>query len=534
MKNVSKVLILSLIFLALYDCARKGRPSGGPKDETAPILVVAKPPNETTDFNTNEIIIYFDEYVVLKDLTKQLVVSPPLKNPPLISPQGTPSKYINIKILDTLKPNTTYTFNFGNAVQDNNENNKLESFKYVFSTGKYIDSLTLKGNIKDALEKKYPKEISVLLYKLDSTFRDSLIYKEKPLYVANSLDSSNYNFSNLQKGKYILVALKQSAKNYIYNPKADKIAFSLDTITLPKDSIISTDLTLFREIQPYKFKRGKEVKKGKIEFGFNGKQKDMKVKLLSKVPQNYTSFSQFHTEKDTLNYWFTPLEKDSLNFIVSNQNTIDTTTVFLRKKKIDSLLVSSTIRSVLNFNDTLFFRSNNPIVKIDSTKFSLVDKDTISVPFKLKKQALNKFAFLFDKKPSEKYKMQVLPNAFVDLYNTTNDTINSNFRTKTIEDYGSIILDVRNLNEEALIIELLSSDEKVISKKYIKKSKENIAFNLLTPQKYSVRAIIDINKNNKWDTGNFLLKIQPEKIIYFEDELKVRANWVLNESFTIK
>ena len=246
MKNVSKILILSLIFLALYDCARKGRPSGGPKDETAPILVVAKPPNETTDFNANEIRIYFDEYVILKDLTKQLVVSPPMKNPPLITPQGTPSKYINIKILDTLKPNTTYTFNFGNAVQDNNENNKLESFKYVFSTGKYIDSLTLKGNIKDALEKKSPKEISVLLYKLDSTFKDSTIYKEKPLYVASTIDSSNYNFSNLQKGKYILVALKQNTKNFIFNPKVDKIAFSLDTITLPKDSVISTDLTLFR------------------------------------------------------------------------------------------------------------------------------------------------------------------------------------------------------------------------------------------------------------------------------------------------
>ena len=132
MKGVIKFLLISLITLFLYDCARKGRPTGGPKDETAPILVTANPPNATTNFNKKEIKIYFDEYIVLKDLNKQLVVSPPMKNPPLISPQGTPSKYIKIKILDTLRKNTTYTFNFGSAVQDNNENNKLESLSMFF------------------------------------------------------------------------------------------------------------------------------------------------------------------------------------------------------------------------------------------------------------------------------------------------------------------------------------------------------------------------------------------------------------------
>ena len=143
MKNKHLILITLFTFI-ISSCARKGRPEGGPKDETAPIMVTANPPYETIHFKEDNIRIYFDEYIVLKDLQKQLVVSPPMKNPPLITPQGTPSKYINIKILDTLQPNTTYTFNFGNAVQDNNENNKLESFKYVFSTGSYIDSLKIR------------------------------------------------------------------------------------------------------------------------------------------------------------------------------------------------------------------------------------------------------------------------------------------------------------------------------------------------------------------------------------------------------
>lgn len=533
MKNVSKILIFSLLVLSLYDCARKGRPEGGPKDETAPILVTANPPNETIKFNKKKIRIYFDEYVVLKDLNKQLVVSPPMKSPPIISPQGTPSKYINIEILDTLKQNTTYTFNFGNAVQDNNENNKLESFKYVFSTGDYIDSLTLKGSVKDAIERDLAKNTSVLLYKLDSSFTDSIIYKKKPLYVSNTLDSNNYQFTNLQKGKYLLLALKEENNNYLFSSKTDKIAFSIDTISLPRDSVVNKELVLFKELQPYKFKRGKEVTKGRIQFGFEGEKTVMEVTLLSKVPENFKDFTQFEKDKDTLNYWFTPIEQDSLNFIVSNTNIKDTTTVFLRKKKIDSLTVLASANGNLHLKDTLFFNTNNPIVKIDNTKFSLVDKDTVAVKFLLKKETINKYAFLFDKEPSNKYAVKILPNAFLDVYNTTNDSIKLSLKTKAIDDYGNITLTIDNQTESPIILELLSKNEKVVSRKYIK-DQNKIEFSLLDPQTYTIRAIIDTNKNNKWDTGNFLQKFQPEKIIYFEKELKIRANWIINETFTIK
>ncbi len=532
MKKIINFLLISLIALFLFDCARKGRPSGGPKDETAPILVTANPPNETVNFNKKEIRIYFDEYIVLKDLTKQLVVSPPFKNPLLITPQGTPSKYINIEILDTLKPNTTYTFNFGNAIQDNNENNKLEAFKYVFSTGSYIDSLTLSGNIKDALNRKPVKGISVLLYKIDATYNDSIIYKEKPLYVASTLDSSNYKFSNLQKGKYLLVALKEENKDYIFNSKTDKIAFYLDTISLPKDSILSSELRLFKEVQPYKFKRGKEVTKGKIAFGFEGEKKEMKVKILSKVPSNFKSFFQFEKEKDTLNYWFTPFEIDSLNFVVSNTNFKDTITVFLRKKKIDSLRISSSVNEVLHFNDTLFLNTNNPIINIDSTKISLVDKDTLVVPYQLKKEKINSYAVVFEKKPSMKYHLQVLPNAITDIYNTTNDTLKYRLSTRNLDDYGEIILNINKQTESPIILELIAKNV-VIRRVFVKTSK-TVEFKLLEPKKYTVRAIIDTNKNNKWDTGNYLNKIQPEKIIYFSEEITLRANWDFNETFTIK
>lgn len=531
MKN--KVLFLVvLVSIVIISCARRGRPDGGPKDEDAPIMVTANPPYESIHFNKKEIKIEFDEYIVLKNISKQLVISPPLKYPPIITPQGTPSKYINIEILDTLRTNTTYTFNFGNAVQDNNEKNTLESFKYVFSTGNYIDSLKIKGAVTTAFTKEKLKNISVLLYRLDSSYTDSVIYKQKPNYVTNTLDSINFEFTNLKDGKYLLLGLKEASSDYLFNSKTDEIGFYTDTISLPKDTLITKPIRIFKEKQPFKFKRGKEIVKGKIQFGYEGEKGNMNIKLLSKIPDTFKSFFQYEKDKDTLNYWHTPLKRDSLNFMVTNKNFIDTIKVRLRKKKIDSLTMSSSISKTLHLNDTLFLESNNPIVRIDTSKFSIVDKDTVNVNFEVKKQAINKLAILFEKTPKNTYKFNVLPKGIIDLYETSNDSLNYNFKTLTTEDYGSIILDLNKETNHPVIIQLLHKD-KVLKTRYISSS-EKIEFNLLEPKEYTVRAIIDENNNHVWDTGNFLLKKQPEQVIYFDKVFKLRANWIQNETFVIK
>ncbi|WP_369048201.1 Ig-like domain-containing protein [Tenacibaculum sp. UWU-22] len=533
MKLFFRLFFIAISTYLLTSCARRGNPEGGPKDKDAPIMVTATPPYKTIHFNKKEIKIYFDEYIVFKDLYKQLVVSPPLKTPLLITPQGTPTKRFSIKILDTLKPNTTYTLNFGSAIQDNNENNKLESFKYVFSTGSYIDSLTLKGTTKNALKKEIEKNVNVLLYKIDSTYNDSIVYKQKPKYVTSTLDSSNFVFSNLEKGKYLLVALKEENSDYIFRPNTDKIGFYSDTIALPADSVLTKPITIFKEILPYKFRSGKEIAKGKILFGFEGEKNPMKVSVLSKTPANFKSFFQLQKDRDTLVYWFTPFETDSLNFKITTQNFTDTTTVFLRKKKIDSLMISSVGNSTLLLNDTLFLTTNNPIVKIDSSKFLLINKkDTLPVLHQLQKKSFNKLAVLFDKNPNEKYELKILPKAITDLYNTSNDTLTYRLNTKNIDDYGSVILNVQNQKNYPLIIELITTGNEVLRKQFINTSKK-VTFSLLEPNKYTVRAIIDSNKNNKWDTGNFLTKTQPEEIIYLEKELNVRANWFVTENFLI-
>ncbi len=535
LKRVLNLLLLVLVF-TLSQCAKKGRPSGGPKDEDPPVFVVANPPYGTINFDKDEIRIFFNEYIKLKDLNKQLIISPPLnpENPSLITPQGSPSEFISIKLLDTLKENTTYIFNFGNSVEDNNESNTLEGFKYVFSTGSYIDSLKLKGGVKNSYSSDNIKDIKMLLYRLDSSYTDSAVYNKKPSYVASTLDTSRFEFTNMKKGKYLLLALKDQASDYQFDPKSDEIGFYKDTIVLPRDTIIDGEISLFKEILPYAFRRGKEERKGKLIFGYEGNPEGIDIRLISEVPDDFKSIILPEKGKDTLSYWHSPIENDSLVFHIYKGQYLDTAVVRLRKKKFDSLSVTTEVRSTLEFSDTLFFNSNNPIVKVDTSKVIFFDKDTLKVPYEhFISKTDSKIGFLFEKKYKGKYSFTMLPEAVEDIFNQKNDTIQLNFRTKALEDYGDIKLSIENPSSRSVIIQITNNRDETIKEQLVN-STTNITFGYLKPDSYKVRIIYDDNKNGKWDTGDFLDRRQPELVEYFEEIQPVRPNWSLNAVITIK
>lgn len=524
------VLVGALIFAG---CAKKGRPSGGPKDEDAPLLVTANPPYETTKFTAKEIKIEFNEYITLKELTKQLVVSPPLKNPPIITPQGTPSKYLTIQIMDTLQDNTTYIFDFGKSVQDNNEGNVLEKFQYVFSTGDYIDSLKTSGRVEDAFKSEPEKNIKLLLYRADSSYTDSLIYKQKPNYVSSTLDTTLFDFTNLAAGKFYLFALEDRNSDYFFDPKRDKIAFYDRVISIPEDSIISEPLRLFREELDYRFVRAKEEKKGKIIIGFEGGKQGIQVKPLSVVPKDFASVSLFEQEKDTLNYWIHNYEKDSIVLLIKKNEVLDTAVVRLRKKELNSLTFERIGRSYLEFTDTLRFSSNNPIVKIDTAQIQLIDKDTVAISYKSYiSKAKKEFGFLFEKKLGQNYRLVLRSKALTDLFGFVNDSTAYTFPTRKLEDYGDLTLNLVNPDNKNLIVQLIDARENLIIEKSTKTS-GNVVFAYLRPQKLKVRIIHDQNDNGRWDTGKFLEKRKPENRLYYPKEFEIRQNWSLNETITI-
>ncbi len=252
------------------------------------LLQKTTPENYSTNFNAKEIKIYFDEYIKIQNLQKNLIVSPPMEPGPEITPLGTASKYITIKIHDTLSPNTTYAFNFGESIIDNNESNPYPFYRYVFSTGSFIDSLSVNGTITDALKRNAEEFVTVMLYEVDSTFTDSVIYKRKPNYVTNTLDSTTtFKINNLKAGNYLMVALKDENSNYSFEQKTDKIGFLKDFISIPSDS--SYNIELFREDIDFKITRPFLASGQKIAFGYEGSHEQMRLKLLSSKPTLFES-----------------------------------------------------------------------------------------------------------------------------------------------------------------------------------------------------------------------------------------------------
>ena len=527
-------LFLLLTVSALVQCARRGAPSGGDKDITPPKLVKAEPKNMSINFDSKKIRLYFDEYVKLKDIEKQLIVSPPLKYTPLISPQGSANRYVEVIIKDTLKANTTYTLNFGQSIIDNNEGNPLSYFTYVFSTGDYIDSLTVSGVVKDAFNKNADTFISIMLYEIDSVYTDSTIYRQPPNYITNTLDSTPiFHLKNLKEGKYAMFGVKDEAKNNIFDQKVDKIAFIKDTINLPTDSVYL--LTMFKELPDYSISVPNFAAKNKIIFGYQGNAKDISIRALSNIPDTVKTKITKEREKDTLNFWFTPFAADSLVFTVANEkeSLIDTFTVKTKKVGLDTLVVQPNQRGSLEFGTPFFIGANTPISRIDSSKISLSRKDSTQVKFMTALDTVgNKIDFDFEVEPNENYDLELLPGAVVDFFETENDTISIKLSTKSYADFGNLRLTLDGAVNYPLIVQL--TDEKGATVKELFANEEKVfEFTNIKPAKYLIRVIFDSNGNQKWDTGNYLQRIQPEKVTYYPNVLEVRANWELEQTFTL-
>ncbi len=532
--NYRIIIILGFLVLTI-SCARRGRPEGGPRDEEKPVLVKTDPEFKSIHFDADEIKIYFDEYIKLKDISSQLIVSPPLKYPPVITPQGTPSKKITIKIKDTLQENTTYTFNFGQSIIDNTEGNVLENFKYIFSTGSYIDSLEVKGTIKDAFDLEMIENPTIMLYPVGDAFNDSIIYNEKPMYVGSTIDSVNWNITNIKAGKYLLVALNDNSKNYKFNPKEDKIGFYTDFIDAPVDSTTSFEIKLFTEILPFKIpSRPQEVSKGHIIVGYEGEAKKFNVNTISKTISDFKTLSTFDVKKDTLHYWFKNYDKDSILLSLNIGKPFDTVRVRLKAKEIDSMVVKSVISGALHLRDTLKLESNSPMVKVDTSKITLLNKDSVKVKLSATlSKSKEKVILNFEKEQSNNYRLELLPGAIEDFFGIENDTLKVKFTTRKTTDYSSIFLTLNNLKSYPVLIDLINERGEVVVQKY-SESQQEYTYRNLSPSRYKIRIIYDTNNNKKWDTGNYLLKQQPEEVYYFNSIIIAKANWEVTESLTIE
>ena len=526
-----------LLILILASCAKRGSITGGLKDTIAPVLKMSFPKNFSTNFKGNEIKLTFDEFIKLKDLNKQLIVSPPMKSAPLILPTNA-SKYISIKINDTLQPNATYSFNFGQSIQDNNEGNPYNQFKYVFSTGNQIDSLTLNGSVKDAYAKEVESFVSVMLYDANEKINDSVVYTAFPRYITNTLDSlKTFKLENLKAGKYLLVAMKDYNSNAKFNPSKDKIGFHKQLITIPNDSVF--ELKIFKETPKFKAIKPVQASGNRLILGYEGKINSASkpiIPLKNKTDILPTIVTKF-PKKDSLQIWFKPLKVDSLTINLTKDKYQKEFTFKIKDQKKDSLKINAVQGNTLKFKERFTLETATPLTKIDQTKMQLINKDSVTVDFKTEYDDFNQQLFFdFKKEETQKYQIRLLPGALTDFLERTNDTLKFIIETRSFADYGNLSVNLQNVKRYPIILELTNERGDVIASEFRGIGTEKntkIDFNLIDANLFSLRMIYDDNNNQEFDSGNYLEKRQPEEVIYFSKSIDVRANWDVEQIFDV-
>lgn len=538
-----------LICTLFFSCAQIVAPGGGAKDVLSPKALKYSPDSAQLHFTSKSIEIEFDEFIQLKDLNNQLIISPLLEKTPEIKAL---KKTLTIEFdeKEVLKPNTTYCISFGNAIQDLHEGNPIENFKYIFSTGSFIDSTILKGKVQNGFNQSVEKGILVMLY---SDLSDSIVFKSQPDYFAKTASDGTFQINNIKTGKYKLVAIKDANFNYKYDGEVESIGFVDAEVDVSKKQTILIDM--FQEPAKKIFiKKYANDSYGKVTIIFNQGSDSILVQQLNNNQKSVDEFFEFSKQKDTLTYWVKNFNKDSLFLQVNNGNIIIDTLEFKMISKEDALkskknplklkVLSSPDGNqnfdlgngiAILFNHPLSFVKNNSIIlKEDTILFSKKYSD-------LGIQLLNNTAYIIKKdtlgkenalenifkelKENTNYHLLIPPGTLTDFFGLTNDSIKVNFKTREEKYYGSVklILTIPSPKGQ-YILQLLDESGNIIREEFVEKSQE-INYSYLAPRKYKLKIIYDDNRNGKWDTGNYLKKIQPEKVIYNSELINIRSNW---------
>lgn len=302
-----RILFIGVVSLTFIGCAQQGGITGGEKDIAPPEIISMVPRNLSTRFNGKSIVVEFDEYVVVENLLSELVVSPPLEYPITYKLKG---KRVLFTIEDTLKANTTYNFNFGNAIVDLNEGNILDSNLFVFSTGNYIDSGSIHGIVKDTYTQLPVVDAYVALF---PQIADSVAYKGYPLYVAKTDESGVYTLRFLEEKKYQILALGPLNIDYKYTP-LNSVGF-IDGLADTKDSN-NIDISVFNELDTSQVI---SYEKSKFYYSFN-----IGFKLNLENPK-----FEFTPSLNPMGYIIETIETDSIGFWIPGDKSIDTVQVII-------------------------------------------------------------------------------------------------------------------------------------------------------------------------------------------------------------
>ena len=575
-----RIIIIGCLLsvLLLQRCANVVAPTGGPKDELPPVVVGTTPENHSVNFNSKRIDITFDEYITLENAKQKVIFSPLLDEKADIKLKD---QTVVIKFNETLKTNTTYTINFGDAIKDLHEGNVFQDYVFSFSTGEVLDTLSIAGRLLSADEKKPIEDAFVTLYYGDSDGLDTLPLTRKPDFVGKVDKEGYFNISGLADKKYFVFAIKDVNSNYYFDLPNEQVAF-LDTLVspvpfkpLPKhnaDSTMkqnadtlqqlsvlpdSTESVIFdtisgktfdlkaRDLTLYMFTEKdttqtllekKLVENGLLRFAFRQPAENVMIETTEILPDSFNIVKVHSADFDTISWYFTPKVKDSLWVQIKYDTLINDSThynlVFKEKKgqKAENLKISDNLVNNSIMPDTvLTLAFGEPLLDFqlpDSVLF-IADKDTLNEKPVFEKA--DEFGFRYKLKNTleadKEYSIAIPDSVLFSIRQRTNAALNLKFHLAKEDEYGNIFITVVPPdNVPQVIVQLLNDKNKIVDTQIITE-KQEVEFWYLAPGKYKLKAILDADANGKWSTGNFHRHFLPETIIDYKDELDLKAGW---------
>ena len=587
---IRKVLAVVTVIAALYSCASIGRPDGGPLDETPPRFIGSTPAAGALNNTKTKVSLSFDEFIKLEKANEKVVISPPQVQQPEIKASG---KKISVNLLDSLKPNTTYTIDFSDAIVDNNEGNPLGNFAFTFSTGSAIDTMEVSGTL---LEASNLEPVKGMLVGMHSNLSDTAFTKLPFDRVARTDSRGHFTIRGVAPGKYRIFGLMDADQNFAFSQKSEALAFN-DSLVIPRweerirqdttwvdsltiDTVVERKYTYYlpdnvilrsfkedlfsqylvknERLTPEKFTLYFAAKADTLPVlkGLNFDERDAFIieKNLTNDTIHYWVKDSLLYKQDTLSLSLNYLYTDTLNQLVPRTDTLNLVAKTV-KKAVDEpkkkkkkkgeeeepeptkfLHVSTYIPSTMDVYDYISLSFDEPIASFDSAAIHLKQKvDTLweDIPFTFEQDSLQlrKYNLYYEWEPTREYEFSVDSTAFHGIYGLFTDKIKQNIKVRSLEEYGAIYFNVSGCDSIAFV-ELLDTQDKVVRKVPVVNGQADFYF--LNPGKYCARLINDTNGNGVWDSGEYETKRQPEIVYYYPQILEPTANWEVEQTWDVK
>jgi len=569
-------LMITVMILA-FGCAKMNTPSGGPKDKDIPVILKSVPENGAVNFTGKEIVVTFNEYVVLDKISEKFMVSPPMKKRPEILVRG---KGIRIEYEDELKDSTTYTFYFQDAIRDLNEGNAINNYQFVFSTGNYIDSLSVTGNVYSGLNLDPPENTMVLLY---SHPDDSSVVKQIPDYITRAESNGEFRIDNVRPGTYRLYALADADNSKNYNNRDEFFAFYPEPIQVtPETSFLPQvkDTTSVKPSADVKVPVKPAVlgeyplilfqaEKRLHYLASSSRKQAFQINYILSLPPDTMGFEfsipgaspeawfiEKSRKSDTITVWLTDSTiynrpeietvirfpfTDTLGITDLKDDTLQMRYIAPRAVRTKTLKripykVNTGITGQERPDKRIAITAPSPFLPPDTSRialFEVLKEQRIRQPLSLVRDTTGSCRYFVDTRlnPGKNYLLITDSKAFSSIYGEYSDSAGVRFSVLPTESYGKLILDLKGY-KGSKIIQLLDNQEKLVRQVH-QKDTLRLEFPLLAKGKYRARIIFDIDNNGEWTTGDFDLHRQPEPVSYYPEEIEIKENWEVVNPWTL-